>query len=59
MYKDNFDFTKISKALDSVYDHLQSEGNSERAIDILKEAEENLQQAINYNLSAPTIRKHT
>lgn len=58
MYKSNLDFSKISKAIESAYQHLQMENIPEDAIDHLREAQENLQSAMQYSLTTPII-KHT
>ncbi len=57
MYKDQLDFLKISKAIESVYEQLQEESLTEQAVNTMKEAEENLQQAISYSLSNTYIKR--
>lgn len=50
------EFFRISKAIESVYEQLQHDQTSESAINALREAENNLQQAIFHSLAQPTIR---
>lgn len=53
MYRENLDFEKISKALESAYQQLEeSQIADDHIINELKEAETNLQQARNYSLSS-------
>ncbi|MCU9613665.1 hypothetical protein OEV98_08835 [Caldibacillus lycopersici] len=52
MYRENLDFTMISKAIEFTYQQLQTENvNNEQAFYELQQAEENLQQALNYLLT--------
>lgn len=53
MDKWNLDFAKISKALEATYQQLQSENISNEALDTIKEAEQNLQLAMQYSLTTP------
>jgi len=53
MDKRNLDFAKISKALEATYQQLQSENISDEALDMIKEAEQNLQLAMQYSLTTP------
>lgn len=53
MDKWNLDFAKISKALEATYQQLQSENISNEALDMIKEAEQNLQLAMRYSLTTP------
>lgn len=52
------DFDRILKALESAYEQLQNDHSAQEAIQLLKEAEENILQAKNFNLSTPPFRTH-
>jgi hypothetical protein len=59
MYKDNhIDFDRIFKALESAYEELQQDHLAQEAIQSIKEAEENVHQALNFNLSTPLFRSN-
>ncbi len=59
MFRDNrMDFDQILKAIETAYEQLQHDESAQEAIQSLKEAEENIQQAINFNLSTPIFRTH-
>ncbi|NCU16428.1 hypothetical protein [Pallidibacillus pasinlerensis] len=59
MYRDNrMNFDQMLKAIETAYEHLQNDESAQEAIQSLKEAEQNIQQAINFNLSAPIFRTH-
>lgn len=52
MYNDSIDFTKISKAIESAYEQLKLLSENDDILNELKEAEYNLQMAMNYSLSS-------
>ncbi|WP_062356517.1 hypothetical protein [Bacillus kwashiorkori] len=58
MYRETCDFEKISRAIENTLNQLKNETVEEiPAYSLLKEAEMNLQQAINFSLSSPVTRR--